>query len=135
MEKEIFDISDKWNFHVKRFLISLSLFVAAFLMVMAWIFHLNWQKKISFSTAFGISIVFVIFEFLLNTFITRYAINKKLFTQAQLATLSIVFGVFFIFIVGFFLKSHISDTNINISPFDISGLLLITIGAILVLHK
>jgi len=148
-EQKLYNISDSWNIHLKKFLIALGLFFAAFLMIMAWIFHLNYEHQISYIYALGLSILFVIFEFLINTLVTRYAVNKKIFTQAQLATLSIIFGVLFIFVVGFFLKALVQSKQRgtlfkneikktfqqDFTVKDILGLILIAIGAFLVLYE
>ena len=139
-EQKVFDYSDKWSKQLKQFLVAFSLIIAAFLMVMAWIFHLNWASSITFWQAFGISISFVIIEFLINTFITRYAINKKLFNQSQLATLSIISGVFFIFIVGIIIKENLKgDKEQKIDKktiaLNITGLFIIAIGSIFVLYE
>ena len=103
------------------------LFIAAGLMVMAWIAHLKFNP--TFVVAFFISMGFVIPEFLLNTYFTRYSHENKLFNPGQLATISIVSGVIFTFLINTFMFDEKPDWK------DWVGYIFVGVGAILILYS
>lgn len=111
---------------VKRFFIIGGLFLAAGFMIFAWIGHLLFKKP-SFMVALLISMAFVIPEYLLNTYITRYSKLHNVFTPAQLATISIVSGIFAIFLYNTFVLKEKPEYK------DIGGFLLVAGGGTLIL--
>ena len=103
--------------------------LAALCMVLAWIYHLRWDT--SFGWAYLLSLAFVLPEFLLNTWITRYAYHARVFGPGQLAMISIITGVIFIGIlsVTMFGEKNMFDTS------TVLGFLLAAAGAVLLLHN
>lgn len=108
-EKQIYEHSKNWPLSLKRFLVAFGQIFVSFFMIMAWIFHLNFIKTFTFAQALGISVIFVACEYMLNTFLTRYAVSQKVYTQAQLSTYNIVFGVLFLFIVSLFVQALVKE--------------------------
>lgn len=111
-----------------QFLVSLGLAVAAFLMVAGWILHLKYKDTLNWGWAFAMSLFFAFLEYIFNTTCTRYGDFKGVFTPGQMATLSIIFGCFFTFVID---KVFFYEENDWVK--EIIGLILIAIGTSLVL--
>lgn len=112
---------------VQKFFVIGGLFLAAGFMVMAWIAHLKFNP--TFIVALFISLGFVIPEYLLNTYITRYSDHKNLFNPGQLAIISIVSGLFFTFIINTFMFDVKPDWK------DFVGFILVGFGGYLTLDS
>lgn len=54
-EKQLYNLSNGWPKQAKQFIVAITLFFVAFLMIAAWILHLNWISDISYGAAFGMS--------------------------------------------------------------------------------
>jgi len=95
-EKKFSEFTKKWTNLGKELFIVFFLGAAAVLMVFGWIYHLKIAEniKLGYWEAFGISIAFIIIEYLINTWITRYSKTENLFSPGQLAIISIVTGLF-----------------------------------------
>lgn len=99
-EKKFYDCTKTSDIHAKRAIIIITLFIAAFLMVAAWILHLRFN--FSFWIAFLLSMAFAFIEYLLNTAFTRYSkYYNDVFEPYQLACISLIGGLIATFIIGF----------------------------------
>lgn len=121
----------QWSPWQRQLLIIVMLALAATCMVLAWIYHL--QHRLGFWQAFGVSIGFVLVEFLINTWITRYAVATQDFLPGQLAMISIVSGVLVLAILLLTLfrpprDQHALDSTV------VLGFVLVVTGAVLLLR-
>ena len=121
---------DHWSITARQALVIGVLAVAALLMVLAWIYHLKHQH--TFARAYLLSLAFVVVEFALNTWITRYsnAANPQLFRPGQLAMISIVSGILVLAVP----LLTIFRTNSHFDGWAALGLVLVLAGAVLVLR-
>jgi hypothetical protein len=112
----------------KLFIVGM-LALAATCMVLAWIYHL--KHSLSFWQAFGLSLAFVVVEFWINTWITRFAVEGQDFLPGQLAMISIVSGILVLAVLLMTLFRPAANT------FDWSagvGFVLVLAGAVLLLR-
>ena len=104
IEDTIYQKTKKWPKWAKEILIFASLFIAATLMIFSWIYHLklaeNPNVEMDYGKALLLSFLFIIVEYLLNTWITRYSARDNLFSPGQLAVISIVSGLFVTFLLS-----------------------------------
>ena len=113
----------------RKALVVLVLAVAALCMVLAWIYHLR-KHNLTFWAAFGLSLAFVIPEFLLNTWITRLSYHMDLFLPGQLAMISIITGVLCIAVLA---VTMFGEQN-ALRGTTLLGFLLVAGGAVLLLY-
>lgn len=120
-----------WSAWQRQLLIMVTLALAATCMVLAWIYHL--KHRLGFWQAFGVSIGFVLVEFLLNTWITRYAVASQDFLPGQLAMISIVSGVLVlaILLLTIFRPSRVRPV---LDGTIVLGFVLVVTGAVLLLR-
>lgn len=127
LEKQFYNFTKTSNIHAKRAIIIITLFIAAFLMVAAWILHLRFDY--SFWIAFLLSMAFAFIEYLLNTAFTRYSkYYNNVFEPYQLACISLIGGLIATFIIGFTVfknKIHWKTDVIGAVLFIISTVLLL----------
>lgn len=111
----------------KKGFVIVGLFFAAGFMVLAWIAHLKVNP--SFLMALLMSFAFVIPEYIMNTYFTRYSEHNKLFNPGQLGIISIISGLIFIFIVNTLLFKETPNGD------DAMGFILVAIGGVLILKS
>lgn len=126
-EKYIYNITKKSPKTLQKFLIILGLASAAFFMVLGWILHLKFINNTTWIIALLISLIPVIFEYLLNTTCTRYGKYLNVYSTGQMASISIIFGVLSIYIIDILLFKEKQTIEQTI------GLILVAIGGILIL--
>lgn len=119
-----------WSTTGRQALVVGVLALAALLMVLAWIYHL--KHPLSFTRAYLLSLAFVVVEFALNTWITRYShsAQPQLFLPGQLAMISIVSGILVLAV----LLLTIFRANSRFDGWAALGLVLVLVGAVLVLR-
>lgn len=134
-EDFLYQQTKKWPNWAKEILIFASLFIAAALMVFAWIYHLklaeNPKVELDYGKALLVSFLFIIIEYLINTWITRYSARDNLFSPGQLAVISIVSGLFVTFLLSITMFKYKYSTKVIVT--NIIGVILLCVSTGLIL--
>jgi uncharacterized protein YacL len=135
VENTIYQKTKKWPNWAKEILIFVSLSIAATLMVFSWIYHLklaeNQNVEIDYVKALLISFLFIIIEYLINTWITRYSARDNLFSPGQLAVISIVSGLFVTFLLSITMFKYKYSKKVIIK--NVIGVILLCVSTGLLL--
>lgn len=115
----------KVSTEVATVLVIAGLAFSSAMMIAAWVLHLKFD--FGFFAALGFSLLFVVPEYISNTYFTRLAKEHDLFNVAQLATISIVFGVVFTAVISVVVFKH------PVSARDAAGFVLVCMGVFLLL--
>ncbi len=99
---------------------------AGLLMAFAWIGHLKF-KGIGFLAAFGLSLLFVLPEYVLNVFSARWGLG--VFTGAQVAAMHLAAGIVAVALVSSFYLGE------SLSTSQIAGFVLMLVSVVLIVFK
>jgi uncharacterized protein (DUF486 family) len=112
---------------MKLYIVPAVMFLSSGLMAMAWLGHLKFMGKISFTTALLASWLLVLPEYVLNVFATRYGLGT--YNGAQMASFHLAFGVICVALVSRFVLGE------KLIPSQIAGVVLLLLSVVLITYR